>query len=1097
MEALIGKTLDKTYRVEQLLGQGGMGAVFRARDVNLNRDVAIKVMHAHFTGLDHPGIVHVYAFGQDLGLLYIVMDFIPGQTLQSWLKRLAQEKKIVALTESLRIVRRTAWALHYAHEKGVLHRDIKPSNIMLKPTDPAMQESGDLPFHPVLTDFGLAKLAEGGVETQTGTTMGTPAYMSPEQCLGYEPDRRSDVYSLGVLLFELATGRVPFQAKSLTEAIRMHTQDPSPPPRSINPTLPVEIENVILRTLAKRKEDRYATARELADALEDAIPRIPKELTVAPTRVESAGPVPYVSLMTRLAQESVAPRAPGSEVWEAAPPASQFGATLVIVSPDGQTQRISLGERRTLTVGRTSANDVQLAETGVSRQHARIEYDGTTFTVTDLNSTNGTFLGESRLLPGVGQPWPSGKTLRVGSHWLKYEVQAAEVRSVVGGLSMPPRADARPAAVLEPEVLTVEAGQQGVARVRILNQSTQVDHFSVGIDGVPASWVTLPAEPPRLNPNEESLVTLTIHPPRDPGSAAGAHSFSLRVISQANPRQHTEVSGTINVVPFYEFAVEMRPQQISSDRARLELANRGNTPATLSIGGTDPAEALFIQAQPPQVALQPGEQRTVPLETRTRKRRPLFGTPQRYPFELSISSSVGQAIKRAGTRIVRPVIPLWVLPLMGVLCVFLLIGAGLGYKFYTDQILATTTAETATMVAAATMTATTDSDGDGLSDLQEASLGTDPLKADTDGDTLKDNDELTYKTDPLNPDSDGDGLNDGGEIGYGANPLAVDTDGDTLPDGKEVNEMGTSPINPDTDGDGVNDNVDEDPGKLPTPTPTPTDTPTPTATQTPTPTPTGTYTPEPTATPTHTPTPTATPTHTPTPTISPTPSTPIVIITKPPLIIVTAIFIKTNVAFVYDADLATANAFKSMVEGELSNVTVTPIKKSAVAGTDFGSYKGIIVGPDAGSGYSWNNAAAVNQIKNSGKPVLGMNRGGASLFQEMGLAINWGGSAVSGSETTIYVLQPNHTVFKQPNSIPVPGNRLVQIYSSNVEAVEPYSPNLPGSVAKIARDNSNSNYVTLSQQGKHILWSYAGGPGKMTANGKALFANVVSYLISQ
>ena len=192
MEGLIGKTLDGTYRVERLLGKGGMGAVYKAHDVTLNRDVAIKVMHPHFTDeegfrarflqearaiavLDHPGIVQVYAFGQDLGLLYIVMDFIPGQSLHAWLKRLADERKIVALNESLDIVRRVAWALHYAHEKGVLHRDIKPANVMLKPTDPALQEPGDLAFHPVLTDFGLAKIAEGGIQTRTGTSMGTPA----------------------------------------------------------------------------------------------------------------------------------------------------------------------------------------------------------------------------------------------------------------------------------------------------------------------------------------------------------------------------------------------------------------------------------------------------------------------------------------------------------------------------------------------------------------------------------------------------------------------------------------------------------------------------------------------------------------------------------------------------------------------------------------------------------------------------------------------------------------------------------------------------------------------------------------------------------
>jgi serine/threonine protein kinase len=837
MEGLIGKTLDKTYRVEEVLGTGGMGAVLRAQDVNLNRDVAIKVMHAHFTGdegfrarflqearavaaLDHPGIVEVHAFGQDLGLLYIVMDFVPGQTLGAWLDRLAQEQKIVALTESLRIVRRIAWALHYAHEKGVLHRDIKPSNIMLKPTDPAMREAGDLPFHPVLTDFGLAKLKEGGVETQTGTTMGTPAYMSPEQCLGYEPDRRSDVYSLGVLLFELVTGRVPFQARSLTEAIRMHTQDPPPPPRSINPALPVEIENVVLRTLAKRKEDRYATARELADALEDAISRIPKDLSVAPVRAASGQPGPYVSLMTRLSAESIPPRAPGSEVWEAAPESSGVGATLIVVAPDGKTERISLGERRTLTVGRTSDNDLQLVDKGVSRQHARIEYDGTTFAVADLNSTNGTFLGESRLLPGVSQSWPSGTMLRLGAHWLKYEVQAA-VLSSMEGLLVPPSPGGRPSVVFEPDRLEVEAGQQGVARLRIMNQGTQVDHYSGVVEGIPASWITLPHDALRLNPNEEGLVTLTFHPPRNAQSTAGAHPLAITVVPQAHPEHKVQVGGSLRIPPFHEFEAELRPQQISTRKSRLEVENRGNTQVSLAISGTDPAEALFIQATPPQINLGPGEQRTIPLETKSSARRPLFGAAQRYPFEVIVASTVGQALKRAGTRIVRPLIPLWVLPLMGVLCVLLLIGAGLGYKYYTDQVLATATAETATVVAAVTLTAEADNDGDGITDLEEIRAGTDPLKADTDADGLDDKEEQSYKTDPLLADTDADGLLDGDEISEGANPLAKDSDGDTWLDGKEVHETNTSPINPDTDGDGANDNVDPDPGKLPTPTITP------------------------------------------------------------------------------------------------------------------------------------------------------------------------------------------------------------------------------------------------------------------------------------
>ena len=161
----------------------------------------------------------------------------------------------------------------------------------------------------------------------------------------------------------------------------------------------------------------------MADALRDAIPRVPAGLTVAPTVTDGAKP--YVSLMTRMSEESVIPSAPGSELWEAAPPASGMGGALVIVAPGGQTRRVSLGEKRTLTVGRTPGNDIQLSDRAASRHHARIVFDGQTCTVTDLDSTNGTYLGNSKLLPGVSQPLPPGAALRIGGHWLRFEAQAA------------------------------------------------------------------------------------------------------------------------------------------------------------------------------------------------------------------------------------------------------------------------------------------------------------------------------------------------------------------------------------------------------------------------------------------------------------------------------------------------------------------------------------------------------------------------------------------------------------------------------------------------------------------------------------------------
>jgi len=1115
-DTLVGKTLDGTYRIEQLLGKGGMGSVYRARDVNLNRDVAIKVMHAHFTGdatfrarflqearavanLDHPGIVQVYAFGQDLGQLYIVMDFIRGQTLSAWLKRLAEGSKIIALSESLSIVRRVALALHYAHEKGVLHRDIKPSNIMLKPTDPSLGEDADLPFQPVLTDFGLAKLAEGGVQTQTGTTMGTPTYMSPEQCMGYEPDRRSDIYSLGILLYELTTGRVPFEAKTLTQAIRMHTQDPPPPPRSINPNLPVDVENIILTALAKDKEDRYPTARDMAEALRDAIAALPGTPTVAPTQMDESAS-PYVSLMTRLAEESVAPAAPDSDVWRDAPPATQSGAALIVVSSDGQSRRISFGDTGTVTIGRSEANDVQLPDTAASRHHARVAFDGQTVTVTDLNSTNGTYLQDSRLLPGISHPWPAGVALRIGSHWLKYETQSVMAPSLLSG-APPGRRSTKPQVVLDPPALSVEAGQRAVARLRILNQGTQVDHFSIGVDGIPSSWVTLPREPLRLTPGDEGAVTLTFNPPREPQSTAGSHPFTVRVLSQADPRQFEEVEGTLQIPPFYAFAADLSPQQISGGRARLELANQSNTESSLAIQASDPAEALYIQAQPTQVTLQAGQKQVVPLETRTRQRRPLLGATQRYQFELLVSSPTGQALRQAGTLIVRPIIPAWVLPVLGALLLLICSGAGIGYKILTDRAKATETAVAATQVAAVTLTAVTDTDGDGLSDIQEVQMGTDPLNADTDGDTIKDGDEASYHTDPLNPDTDGDGLNDGAEIAYKADPLAVDSDGDTLPDGVEVHDLGTSPINPDTDGDGLNDNVDPDPGQLPTPTPTPTDTPTPTATPVPTATPTGTYTPEPTGTPTPTPTSTATPTPTLTPSVTPTSGGPGIIVTlRPPLILTRPIvvlpFLKQNVAFVFRSDNGNAAAFKSAIEAELSNVTVTAISMNNLASADLSKYAAIIVSYDSGDGSTWGDATGVNKIKNAGVPVLGIGDGGYAFFGKLGLAIGYP-NAAHGAKNEFYVMDPNQTIYKQPNELSVPASRRLQVYGATNDSVLLHLDVVPSSVTRIGQVvGDNSYYLLLLQSDRYLLWGFNAGPDKMTSTGKELFANLVSLLLS-
>ncbi|MBC7249249.1 MAG: SUMF1/EgtB/PvdO family nonheme iron enzyme [Anaerolineae bacterium] len=271
-DTLVGTKLDK-YEIVDKLGAGGMATVYKGYQESLNRYVAIKVLDpvraaekgflARFTreaqtvaNLDHPHILPIYDFGQDRGYTFLVMKFIPTGTLRDRLDR----EKVLPLGQAAKIVSQVASALDYAHQRGVVHRDIKPSNILL-------DEEGNV----LLSDFGLAKILESTTRlTASGASLGTPAYISPEQALGEEVDSRTDVYSLGVVLYEMLTGQTPFPGDALSVALK-HVQESPPPPRAINPELPEAVEQVILQALAKNPDERFTTAGALAHALKQAI----------------------------------------------------------------------------------------------------------------------------------------------------------------------------------------------------------------------------------------------------------------------------------------------------------------------------------------------------------------------------------------------------------------------------------------------------------------------------------------------------------------------------------------------------------------------------------------------------------------------------------------------------------------------------------------------------------------------------------------------------------------------------------------------------------------------------------------------------------
>ncbi len=329
MADLIGQTLGN-YRIESLLGAGGMGEVYRAVHVRLDRAVAIKVLHANqaadptfqarflrearaAAALSHPNIVEVFDFGEQDGASYLVMELIPDGSLRTLLRQRSTGQGW-SLGLGVDLVRQAAEGLAYAHAHGMIHRDIKPDNLLLHrldSLDPAERGSAAERYELKISDFGLARLLDDGGElTVTGMVMGTPTYMSPEQCQGGELDGRSDLYSLGVVLYEVATGAPPFRVKTLSEAVFKHISAPPIPPREIHPELPAALEDVILRCLEKRPEDRFATGTELAEALDGALGDTELR-TIITTRDAAASATPTPAALADSTAPTIAESTPG------------------------------------------------------------------------------------------------------------------------------------------------------------------------------------------------------------------------------------------------------------------------------------------------------------------------------------------------------------------------------------------------------------------------------------------------------------------------------------------------------------------------------------------------------------------------------------------------------------------------------------------------------------------------------------------------------------------------------------------------------------------------------------------------------------------
>ena len=340
-----------------------MGTVYRAYDPRLQREVAIKLLRPELTteprvvrlfhreavaaaSLRHPNIVIVHDVGASDGCQYIVVELVPGCTLS----REIQRQGPLTLHRAVRLLSQLASALDHAHQHGLVHRDVKSTNVIVGDND-----------HTTLTDFGLAKIlrGQGGAITQPGLAIGTLNYMAPEQVVGSTVDHRVDVYALGVLAFEMLTGRLPFENESHYQTITAIIHTPPPSPLQYNPSLSPTVEPVLQRALAKDADSRFSSAGEMALTLR---------------RIRATGGLQL--------QDS------GGECF----PLRAAGTSL----------------------GRGSDNDIVVRKREISRYHARIHCQAASWLVVDLGSTNGTFVNERRLASQVAHPLMSGDKLRLG-----------------------------------------------------------------------------------------------------------------------------------------------------------------------------------------------------------------------------------------------------------------------------------------------------------------------------------------------------------------------------------------------------------------------------------------------------------------------------------------------------------------------------------------------------------------------------------------------------------------------------------------------------------------------------------------------------------
>lgn len=671
------------YQAETLIGAGELGQVFRARRQSDGRVLALKAFHARvaakadfrerlqratgaLVGLRGDGIVPVYELVAEAPRFYAAMDWLPEGSLRGLLQRRARASEAWPLAGVLDLARQVADALAVAHREGVPHRNLKPSNVLL--TLAPLPISGPSQHLAMLSDFGVFRLAEEVIDAPGSLSFDTLAYASPEWFQGAEPDERSDIYSLGVLIYEIITGYPPFEGRSFNDAWKIRDTYALPSSAQQRPDLPDALHELILACLQKDAGQRPESAGEVSTALATIIRELPDEPTPSPGTLDEE-------------RVLVIPR-----VYKLG---SQQQPTAVYnLSGDG------------LTVGSDPTDTIILDSAQIAAQQLQIDWLGDKVQVTLLAERDDALLEDRPLVPHQPETWVAGTMLRLGPYYLRLDLPGAPppADSLPAGeeSTAPPELPGAPAPATPDETAVADAAAEGYScaivlpepaellitpgtvalyKLTLINIGKQTDHFELEVEGAPttAQISVLPRKRPQLNQNADQQVALSIDVPKRAASAAG--EYTVTIIARST-RRNNAIAGQVPVLwhvqPFYADDLALR-REVGQGRGifrtsyPLTVINDGNAKLRYALRAADNDEALSYRWRDgqDQLRVNPGGRQASAVALRPHRLR-LYGRPIRHAFSVQIMRDDQHHVRRDAVYEQLALIPWW-LPLLALL----------------------------------------------------------------------------------------------------------------------------------------------------------------------------------------------------------------------------------------------------------------------------------------------------------------------------------------------------------------------------------------------------------------------------------------------